>query len=181
MAQLTSQEVRDIENGFTDSHSARGSILGRYYELKYQFHHAEDPNGHTLLQRFVYWKSSIEIIKQHVLIGVGIGDVESSLKERYKTTELLPENQKRPHNMFLTTWLICGVFGVLALLGLLLYFLVVGIKKKSGLMVVFAIITFVTMMLEDSLETQAGASFFGLFIGLFCCHQATVLWSYKNH
>ena len=48
-------------------------------------------------------------------------------------------------------------------------------------MVVFAIITFVTMMLEDSLETQAGASFFGLFIGLFCCHQATVLWSYKNH
>lgn len=181
ITQLTSQEVRDIENGFTDSHSARGSILGRYYELKYQFHHAGDPNGHTLLQRFVYWKSSVEIIKQHALIGVGIGDVESSLKVRYKTTELLPENQKRPHNMFLTTWLICGVFGVLALLGLLIYFLVVGIKKKSGLMVVFTVITFFTMMLEDSLETQAGASFFGLFIGLFCCHQATVLWSYKNH
>lgn len=181
IAQLTSQEVRDIENGFTDSHSARGSILGRYYELKYQFHHAENPNGHTLLQRFVYWKSSIEIIKQHVLIGVGIGDVESSLKERYKTTELLPENQKRPHNMFLTTWLICGVFGVLALLGLLFYFLLAGIKKRSALMVVFTLITFFTMMLEDSLETQVGASFFGLFIGLLCCHQATVFWSYKNH
>jgi hypothetical protein len=37
-----------------------------------------------------------------------------------------------------------------------------------------------SMMLEDSLETQAGASFTGLFLGLLLSKEALAIWSLKN-
>jgi len=178
---LSSRETKDIELGFTDIHSANGNIIGRYNELKFQFQHPTNPNGHTLLQRLIYWKSGFQIIKDNVLFGVGIGDLESSLKEVYKQTILKKEYQKRPHNMFLTTWMACGILGVLSLVLCLIHFVYLGVYEKSYLSVIFALILVVTMMLEDSLETQVGSAFFGLFAALFCGKEAMQLWSNKNY
>ena len=53
------EAIIDIENGFTDPYSAKGNMLGRYFEVKYEFHLAKDPNGHSLLQRFIYWETAV--------------------------------------------------------------------------------------------------------------------------
>jgi hypothetical protein len=177
---LESDAVKDIENGFTDSYSARGNVIGRYFELKYEFHVAKDPNGHSLLQRFTYWETALKLIKQNPFWGVGMGDIDRSLKKAYEKTALLPEYQKRPHNMFLTTWLGCGLLGFCCLFGFILWHIFQGMYQKHRLKTVFMLILLFSMMLEDSLETQTGASFTGLFLGLMLSKEALTIWSLKN-
>jgi len=172
--------VKDIENGFTDQHSAKGGLLGRYNELKYETQLAKDPNGHSYLQRVVYWKTALQIIVKYPLFGVGIGDVDSALKKAYLTTPLLPEFQKRPHNMFLTTGVSCGILGIIGLLFIMVLMSLLGVKNASWVLLLFVLISFCTMLLEDSLETQAGSSFFGFFIGFLACKEVLPLWSLKN-
>lgn len=178
--QLTKEFIKHIENGYTDPNSAKGSFLGRYYELKYQFQHADDPNGHSLLQRFTYWKTALELIYENPVFGVGIGDVDGELKKAYTKTALRPEFQKRPHNMFLTTWLGCGILGLFLVLGFIFWQLYEGVTKKSWLKAVIMLVLLFSMLLEDSVETQAGASFAGLFIGLLISKEAAPMWSLKN-
>jgi hypothetical protein len=177
---LEKEAIIDIENGFTDPYSAKGNMLGRYFEVKYEFHLAKDPNGHSLLQRFIYWETAVKLIEQNPLWGVGIGDIDRSMKKAYENTALLAENQKRPHNMFLTTWLGCGLIGVGLLLGLIIWQLFLGLREKQGLKALLMLIFLFSMMLEDSLETQAGASFTGLFLGLLLSKEALAIWSLKN-
>lgn len=180
MNQLEPSDIKNIENGFTDPFSARGSILARYHELKYEFHTAVDPNGHSLLQRLEYWRTAWKIIVQNPLTGVGVGDVDKALKKAYANSALMPEYQKRPHNMFLTTWLGCGLLGVLLLLGLLTWQLFIGIAEQSKIKTMLMMVLIFSMLLEDSLETQAGASFAGLFLGMVLCKEALPLWTFKN-
>jgi len=180
LKRLSKESVNNIENGFTDRHVARGGILGRYHELKYQYHLAKDPNGHSLLQRIAYWQTALKIIAENPIFGVGIGDIDLSLKQEYARTALLPEFQKRPHNMFLTTWLCCGVFGVIILALLLGSFIYDGVRNRVWINVILMLILCFSMLLEDSLETQAGASFAGLFLGLIGSKEAIPMWSLKN-
>jgi hypothetical protein len=177
---LENDAVKDIENGFTDPYSAKGNVLGRYFELKYEFHEAKDPNGHSLLQRFTYWATALKLIKKNPFWGVGIGDIDHSLKIAYEKTALLPEYQKRPHNMFLTTWLGCGLLGFCWLFGFILWHIFHGLYQKHRLKTVLMLILLFSMLLEDSLETQAGASFTGLFLGLLLSKEAIAIWSLKN-
>ena len=180
MVQLEPADIKNIENGFTDPFSARGSMLARYHELKYEFHTAADPNGHSLLQRLEYWRTAWKIIVQHPFTGVGMGDVDKALKKAYANSSLMPEYQKRPHNMFLTTWLGCGLVGALLLIGLLIWQLFLGIAETSRIKTLLMLVLIFTMLLEDSLETQAGASFAGLFLGLVLSKEALPLWTFKN-
>jgi hypothetical protein len=174
------EAVKDIENGFTDPYSARGNVLGRYFELKYEFHLAKDPNGHSMLQRLTYWETALKLIEQHPFWGVGIGDIDRSLEKAYQNTALLPEYQKRPHNLFLTTWLGCGLWSLLVMLILLIWQAVDGASRNHYLKAVLMLILVFTMLLEDSIETQAGASFAGLFLGLMLSREASPVWSLKN-
>ena len=47
--------------------------------------------------------------------------------------------------------------------------------------IAFSVIVLTTMCLEDSLETQAGASFVGFFIAILCGQHARTAWTTKNY
>ena len=178
---LLPQEIMAIENGFTSKEAAEGGLLSRVDELKFQLHEAKDPNGHSLLQRIAYWKTAWAIIKDHPVIGVGIGDVDYAFKTKYKATgsTLLPENQRRSHNLFLTTWLAIGIFGFIGLVLILCWLSWISVQDRFPLLLAFCIINALTMLLEDSIETQAGASFFGFFIAILISREARKAWTTK--
>jgi len=55
----------------------------------------------------------------------------------------------------------------------------ISLQDGFPLLLAFCIINALTMLLEDSIETQAGASFFGFFIAILISREARKAWTTK--
>jgi len=168
MRGLNSKDIQLIENGQCNILESNQGILARVEGLKYQLHNSMDPNGHSLLQRLHYWQAAIQIIRNNWLIGVGTGDVDQAFQSTYQQIDspLEEKNRLRAHNTYLTTAVTFGIPGLLVFLIMTLFFLYKSIQGKHTLAVSFLLIALCTFLIEDTLETQTGASFFAFFYGL---------------
>ncbi len=128
-----------------------------------------NPTGHSVTQRFVYWKIALELFKEKPLLGQGTGDIDDAFKNYYATheTPLAKEVQFRAHNQYFTIICTFGIVGfIFFLFGILFPYL--GLKLNDEMLAsVFMIILLLSMLTEDTLETQAGATFFAYFYSLF--------------
>ena len=168
--ELSDHDIHEIEKGIARADAHQLGVYSRLEEIRMQLHHPINPNGFTLLQRIEYWKASLHIIKENWLIGVGTGDVQDAFDITYtkRNSKLLKENRLRAHNTYLTTWITFGLFGIVVF-GIFIFQLFQQfLTPYHFLGVSFLVIALVSFLLEDTLETQTGASFFGFFIGLFC-------------
>jgi O-antigen ligase len=121
--------------------------------------------------RLYFWKAALFIIKEHPIFGVGTGDVQSELNITYIKTKspLEPKWYKRPHNQFLTISVSLGLIGLLFFIFSLIYPLITLNKFLPILYWPFFILAINSFILEDTLESQAGISFFASFNTLFLC------------
>lgn len=164
--QLTDNDIQRIEQGIT--FPKEYTLTAPFHNLRFQLNNTSSPNGHSLLQRIEYWRTSIEIIKENWLFGVGTGDNAIAFHQKYKETNspLLPEFRHRSHNQFFAIWISIGVFGVLVFLWIHIEFIRFQLKNRQLLGLSFIAIFLASYFFEDSLETQRVVSFFGLFFGL---------------
>ncbi len=164
---LTDSDIRNIEQGRSSVNF--NGLMPRMHALRFELNSAENANGHSLLQRFEYWKAGFAIAKNNWLVGVGTGDVQDEFNRYYASSNssLTIENRRRAHNQFLTYWISFGIFGLLLFLALLLQFIRFNFKHKSILALLFGAIIIASFLMEDTLETQSGVTFFALFLGLF--------------
>jgi O-antigen ligase len=147
------------------------SVNQRISEMQNEVKHYEaggNPSGHSITQRFEYWKIAKHIIFENPLIGVGTGDIDDEFKKYYAThdTPIKKEFQFRSHNQYLS---IASTFGIIGLLIFLIAFAFpywYGIQKFAYLPSVFIIMTLLSMLTEDTLETQAGATFVAYFFSV---------------
>lgn len=167
--QLEDKDIRNIENGYADVHETGFGLLARLYGIRYQMQHPNNPNGHSLLQRVEAWKTAAEISKEHWLIGVGIGDVADEFEKKYAANKslLINENRIRAHNSYLTFCLSLGIFGFFLFIYLQIAFFKEQFEEMNYLGILFICIAAVSFLLEDTLETQTGVSFFAFFYGLY--------------
>jgi O-antigen ligase len=126
------------------------------------------PNGHSVFQRLEFWRAAWFIICGQPLSGVGTGDVKSAFADAYDQidSKLDPQFRLRAHNQYLTMWLTYGIVGLLAFI----YVLFSGWKKpgnKRPLLRIFILISALSFLSEDTLESQAGVMFFVMFALLF--------------
>lgn len=167
-SKLTSEDIGNIEKGHASIYYS--GILARVYGLQYQLNNDLNPNGHSLLERLEYWRHGMLIIKSpSFFAGVGVGDVQSEFNRVYQehNTQLEEANWHRAHNMFLTTLIGIGIIGLFIFIWLHSEFILQMIRSKNTLALLFMIITLVSYMTEDTLETQTGVTFFSLFFALF--------------
>lgn len=166
---LTDQDISFIEKGIASIKENQTGLTARLEGIKFQINNSIDPNGHSLLQRFEYWRTGIKIIKQNWLIGVGTGDVQKAFDEQYKKDNslLTDKNRLRAHNTYLTNWISFGIVGLIVFLWMIYYFLRSHIRTHSYLPVMFMLVACSTFFIEDTLETQMGTTFFAFFYGLF--------------
>lgn len=164
---LSKNDIQAIEKGHSSIYY-RG-IWSRFYGLRYQLSNVTDPNGHSLLQRLEYWKTGIQIAQQNWIFGTGTGDVQDVFNSQYdkNNSKLLDENRNRSHNMYITILLSLGIPGLFLLLISHFEFLKIQFSKGELVGFAFIIIILVSYLVEDTLETQSGVTFFGLFFGLF--------------
>lgn len=167
--QLSSEDVRFIERGYADVHETHGGIQARLLDIRYQLHHESNPSGHSILERIEFWKNAWAIIENHWLFGVGTGDVDDAMQEMYikRDTPLTMERRLRAHNSYLTYYLTFGIFGFLFFLYFQLKFIIQQWKWKQWIGFLFGIITLVTFLFEDTLESQMGITMFAFFFAVF--------------
>jgi hypothetical protein len=173
---LSADDVHNIENGYADIHETGLGLRARLYGLRYQIHHPTNPNGHSLLQRIESWKTAGQIIKENWLFGVGAGDVADKFKQQYleNSSLLLEENRIRAHNSFLTSWLSFGLVGLVLFTYIQLAFFQFTWRKVNYLGVLFIGLSLISFLLEDTLETQTGVTFFAFFYSFYASKDASL-------
>jgi hypothetical protein len=166
---LSKQDIEFIEKGFADVRETKNGLMARLFGIRYQLHNNMNPSGHSILERVEFWKNSAQIIQENWLMGVGTGDVNDEIQKMYdKRHSLLNKDRRlRSHNSYLTFWLTFGIFGLLYFMWLQVAFFKVQWNKTNLLAVFFILISAVTFLFEDTLETQMGITYFTLFYSLF--------------
>ena len=171
LAKLEPADIRAIESGIANVLYTRPFSIYRYYyrwlwELNH-FRRTGDPSGHSLIQRYVYQKTGWSIAKSQLFTGVGTGDVQDAFTRAYETSNVKLERRwwLRAHNQYLTTLITAGLLGLLWFLYAFFYpWLRSG--RRDKLTIGFLILASVSMLWEDSFETQAGI-FFVVFFYVF--------------
>ncbi|MGD0711202.1 MAG: O-antigen ligase family protein [Bacteroidales bacterium] len=123
--------------------------------------------------RVLIWESSIKIIKENFLFGVGTGDVKDALINEFKidgATGALYE-KLNAHNQFLQTFIALGFWGFIILLTMFVLPFYLCIKYKKYIYLSFLIICFINFLFESMLEVQTGVMFFAFFNILFSIEQ----------
>ena len=167
---LTDDQVRAVESGSTSvSEEDQQPLRKRLDVLAFELGNWQDggsASGSSIVQRFEFAKTGWHIFKQHPVIGVGTGDLKRAFAEAYdeRDSRLEPANRLRAHNQYLSFALAGGPVAVLVWIGLLVAVARMpgSVRTAAGLFVVVLALSCIT---EDTLETQAGVTFAGFFIG----------------
>jgi O-antigen ligase len=111
----------------------------------------------------------LNIFLQHFWTGVGTGDVQKAFDEEYgqENSRLSKEFRHRGHNQYLTFALTFGIGGFLFFIFSLFYPIFKMKKQSDYFYATFFVIAFISMLTEDTLETQAGVTFFAFFNSFF--------------
>lgn len=169
---LSDLEIQHIENGVANvRYTEHFNFSSRIEQMAMGYHNYTkngDPNASSVMQRIEYWKASMHIIKNNWLTGVGTGDLNEAFDEAYDDlgSKLEDSFRKRSHNQYLAIFIAFGVFGFLWFIFTLIYPGFKTGKFHNFLYIVFIIIILMSMLTEDTLETQAGATFFAFFNAL---------------
>ena len=169
VAKLSASDIQNIEKGYADINETKSGLMARLFGLRFQIHHSQNPSGHSLLERLEYWKTALEIIKENPIIGVGTGDVNDQFLSKYDELKspLTEERRLRAHNSYLTETVTFGILGLVFFISWLLDFLYQQFKLQQLFGVVFMLVAISTFLIEDTLETQMGVTFFALFYAVF--------------
>jgi len=173
MAQLNAEDIPNVENGVTNYKYAHASALRKrikdFFSEYQSYKYGANPSGNTMLMRFEFWKAAVYIIKRNPLFGVGTGDVRKAFdKAYYRTgTKLASEWRLRAHNQFLAITVAFGFVGLIIFLFSIFYPLKKLRNYLHPLYFMFLVIAMVSFLTEDTLESQAGVSFYAYFNTLF--------------
>jgi hypothetical protein len=173
ISKLSKKDARNIQKGISNCDYVNWNYLHkRTYELVCEyddFLNHRNINGQSLTMRVYFWKAALHLIRDNPIFGVGTGDVQAELNKTYLQTHspLKEEWYKRPHNQFLTITVALGLMGLLVFLLSIIY-PIVRLKKYLPILCwPFLILALVSFILEDTLETQAGLSFYAFFYSWF--------------
>ncbi|MFT4752508.1 MAG: O-antigen ligase [Salibacteraceae bacterium] len=114
--------------------------------------------------RLAMWQSSISVMKDNFLFGVGTGDANRELQQNFAEDKIIRavRDNLNAHNQYIQTQVALGVLGTFLLLWGLLFPAWVSIKKGRVMMPLFALILLVNFLTESMLNTQAGVIYLAL-------------------
>jgi hypothetical protein len=169
MQQMSSKDIRNVEMGIANiAYTRKFSINSRLYKIFWEYQVMQqglNPGGHSVIQRLEYWKASVGIIGDHFIFGVGTGDVRNAFTMEYQSSQsvLAPQYRHRAHNQFLAVFVAFGLIGFMCFIISLIYPPLVLRKFFTYHYFVFWITMMISMLVEDSLETQVGVTLFAFF------------------
>lgn len=176
LSKISDKEVKAIERGVANvyylNHTPVENRIHRtFYEIE-NYRKTGIANGFSMAMRLEFWETAAKIIEKNPIIGVGTGDIKDAFQEQYiKDNSLLEEQyRRRSHNQYITFFATFGVAGLLVFTFFLFAPLSYLVNYRSAYWC-FWMIAVLSFLAEDTLETQAGVTFFAFFNSLFLLNQ----------
>jgi O-antigen ligase len=118
--------------------------------------------------RLLIWKAGREVIGEHVLAGVGTGDLHAALDEKYTKYGMTGalEHHLNAHSQYLQTFITIGLPGILVLLWMLVRPLARAWRWGAWMFFFFILLFMINILVESMLELEAGVLFFSFFYSL---------------
>jgi O-antigen ligase len=148
--------------------STRTRIKTIFWEFQVYFNQGH-LSGHSVTQRIEFWHASVRIIGKNFWFGTGTGDIADAFKVEYDEmkTSLSQNVRWRSHNQYLSIFVALGFFGFIFFIFVLLapgYF--TGMYRDY-FYIVFLAVLLLSMLTEDTLESQAGVTFYAFLTSFF--------------
>jgi hypothetical protein len=169
---LSEEEVRSIEHGITNVRAGhRSPLRERVAEVMLEMDRYRaygDANGHSVTMRMEFLKAGWAIAQDHLLTGVGTGGTRPAFAAQYERmrSSLLPEWRLRAHNEYLTLLISFGAFGLLWSLFSWWWPARAHGAWRDPLFIAWAILFGLSCLTDDTVETQAGATFFAMYYAI---------------
>ncbi len=174
---LSETEVHSIERGIANvNYQEMSDIRARLLQIMWefdQFFKGGNPSGHSVTQRLVFWQVAWGICSKNFFFGVGTGDLPEAYKTEYDSmhSKLDEKHRLRSHNQYLAIMVAFGISGLIYFLYALFYPIFRYRRRIGYLFAAYFIIAILSMFTEDTIETQAGATFVAFFFSLFLFRQ----------
>ena len=142
---------------------------GRLQQITDVIEHKTDQtkyNSTTL--RIQLWKNAFELIREHPLFGVGIGDIKEELIKKYEKhgfTEGITAHYS-PHNQYIHSTVIMGITGLVCLIMMLCIPLVMALRAHQWLYAGLLLIIIFNNLTESVMEVEKGVLFYAFFNSL---------------
>lgn len=175
LAQLSSEDIRNIESGFSNYRFTSQFNLGsRVYESlgeSYMKSKGYNPQGSSITQRFVFWRVSFNVFLENKWFGSGPKYYNEKLHSYYAHIGLNEKYWHQTHNQFLRVLTTYGIVGFVCFITSLALIPIFSRKKMTMLSVAWYSIFVISMTNDDTPASLYGITFVGLFYGLFFCVQ----------
>jgi len=170
-ARMSPEDIHNVENGMANYlYTYRVALYPYFYQVLWEMNQYKKGklSGHSHIQRLEYLKTGWQIARDHFWFGVGTGDVPDMYNTYYEKnhSSLTPDWRLRTHNQYLTYWLTYGIFGFMWFLFSFFSPFFFEKKQHNYPAVIFLIIAAMSMLYEDTLETQVGVYFVVFFYSL---------------
>jgi hypothetical protein len=182
VAALTDADIRYIEKGYATVYQpVETSFTNRMRTIIWEvmlYKYSGYLSGHSVAQRSEFWRAGFHIIRNNFWLGTGTGDIRQAFQTAYDelNSQLETQYRWRTHNQYFSVLATLGIFGLLWFL-----FALICPGKLDGMygdyfyLIFFCILT-LSMLSEDTIENQAGATFFAFFMSFLLLAR-----SHKDH
>ncbi len=177
---LSDADIRAIEQGVPNAlRQEQGMVRTRLDEVLFeldQYRSTGDASGHSVAMRLEFLKAGWAIARANWLTGVGTGDTQRAFDAHYAATgsRLDARWRLRAHNEYLTLLISFGVLGLAWSL-----FSWWWPARRSGAwrqeaFICWAIAFGISCLTDDTIETQAGATFFAFYFAVLAFARPSV-------
>ena len=146
-------------------------LLVIHFSLPDGFHRIsstyEEANQGMEDARITLIKQSWPVIKDHIVLGVGVGDQKAMLAPQRGLTFEEQDEVLNTHNQYLDSWLAAGLPALVALLAMMIVPMCYAWRRKNFFMFSFILIFAVSILFESMFERQMGVVFFGVMMLIF--------------
>jgi O-antigen ligase len=118
--------------------------------------------------RILIWESSLELIQEQSIFGVGTGDVKDALLKKYEENGIVNALNRKlnAHNQYLQTAITLGLPGIIILLSGLVFAFILAVRRQNLLLLLFSVVVSFNFLVESMLERQAGVVFYSFLNAL---------------
>jgi len=170
VAQLNGNDIVNIQDGISTVLPPKTGFTARVETVVYEFINYQmghNPNGHSVIQRFLFVQAGLTIFKENSWLGIGTGDEKLVYDAYYQKVDspLLTDNRLRAHNQFVS-FLVC--FGLVGSLLIAFGFFYPLFKLNLNVLaLVSVLVIFTSFLSDDTMDTQAGVSIVSFFYCFF--------------
>jgi hypothetical protein len=177
--QLSPKDIELIESGYANYiFSNKYGLYQRIYQIIWEIDNYKKTGevfSHSVAQRIAFTKQVLKIFRNHLLFGVGTGDVRESMMRQSKADHLQFQEAwiGQPHNQYLNFLATFGLVGFCWIFFVLIYSLFLEKKQNILLFTMFLILYMISMFSFDMFDAHVGISFFAFFYSLFLYYWET--------